>query len=34
MGLGGVPLSTYDPNKLHPWTRDCIFWLKQQGFVK
>ena len=33
-GLGGVPYSTYDPAKLHPWTRDCIFWLKDQGFVK
>jgi acetyl esterase/lipase len=30
-GRGG---STYDPAKLHPWTSDCIFWLKQQGFVK
>jgi acetyl esterase/lipase len=18
----------------HPWTRDCLFWLKLQGFVK
>ena len=18
----------------HPWTRDCLFWLKSQGFVK
>jgi acetyl esterase/lipase len=33
-GLGGRPLSTYDPAKLHPWTSDCLFWLKQQGFVK
>jgi acetyl esterase/lipase len=33
-GLGGVPYSVYDPAKMHPWTRDCIFWLQQQGFVK
>jgi acetyl esterase/lipase len=33
-GLGGVPYSRYDPATLHPWTRDCIFWLKQQGIVK
>lgn len=33
-GLGGVPYSKFDPAKLHPWTRDCIFWLKQYGFVK
>lgn len=33
-GLGGKPYAHYDPGQLHPWTRDCIFWLKQQGFVK
>lgn len=33
-GLGGVPYSKYDPATLHPWTRDCIFWLKQHDFVK
>jgi acetyl esterase/lipase len=31
IGLGSREL---DPNKFHPWTRDCIFWLKVQGFVK
>jgi acetyl esterase/lipase len=31
IGLGN---KTYEPGKLHPWTRDCEFWLKQQGFVK
>ncbi len=31
IGLGRKDL---DPGKLHPWTRDCSFWLKQQGLVK
>jgi len=22
------------PDKLHPWTRDCIYWLKLHGFVQ
>jgi acetyl esterase/lipase len=29
MGLGS---RTYDPSHWHPWTRDCRFWLKEQGF--
>lgn len=31
VGLGG---KDGDPAKLHPWTRDCAFWLTQQGFAK
>ena len=31
IGLGS---KVYDPEKSHAWTRDCIFWLKQRGFVK
>lgn len=31
IGLGSKEL---DPEKLHPWTRDCAFWLKEQGFTK
>jgi acetyl esterase/lipase len=31
IGLGSKEL---DPEKLHPWTKDASFWLKQQGFVK
>ncbi len=31
LGLGSLE---YDPAKWHPWTRDCIFWLKEQGWVK
>ena len=31
LGLGSKP---YDPAKWHPWTQDCAFWLKQQGFAK
>jgi acetyl esterase/lipase len=31
MGLGS---HDYDPAKFHPWTKDCSFWLKEQGFVK
>jgi len=34
IGLGFQPYSEYDRAKLHPWTRDCEFWLKQQGFAK
>lgn len=35
-GRHGIGLGTrdYEPGKTHPWTRDCIFWLKQRGFVK
>lgn len=32
MGLG---IREYAPDKIsrmHPWTEDCIYWLKQQGF--
>ena len=31
IGLGN---KEYDPEKLHPWTRDCAFWLKERGFAK
>jgi acetyl esterase/lipase len=31
IGLGDKNL---DPAKMHPWTKDCAFWLKEQGFVK
>jgi acetyl esterase/lipase len=31
IGLGS---STFVPEKLHPWTRDCTFWLGQHGFLK
>ena len=30
LGLG----NRKDPTKWHPWTKDCSFWLKQQGFAK
>ena len=35
-GAHGIGLGShhYDPSKWHPWTHDCIFWLKAQGFVK
>ena len=35
-GAHGLALgsSNYDPTKWHPWTKDCLFWLKRQGFVK
>lgn len=32
LGLGGKPF-TPDAT-LHPWTRDCAFWLHERGFVK
>lgn len=31
LGLGS---RDYDPAKWHPWTKDCIFWLKARGFAK
>ena len=31
IGLGST---NYDPAKWHPWTHDCIFWLKTQGFAR
>ena len=31
MGLG---TTQWNPEKRHPWTRDCIFWLQVQGFAK
>ena len=34
MGLGFIVYSPYEPGKLHPWTKDCAFWLKQHQFAK
>ncbi len=31
LGLGTRQLN---PEKRHPWTRDCIFWLQAQGFAR
>lgn len=31
IGLGSKEI---DLAKLHPWTRDCAFWLGEQGFLK
>jgi len=35
-GRHGIGLGSkdYDPEKAHRWTHDCIFWLRQRGFVK
>ncbi len=35
-GMHGLGLGTRDwqPEKRHPWTRDCAFWLKERGFAK
>lgn len=35
-GPHGLGLGTRDwqPEKRHPWTRDCEFWLKERGFGK
>lgn len=30
MGLGS---RNADPEKLHPWTKDLVFWLKAQGWI-
>lgn len=34
MGLGFKVYSPYDPAKLHPWTKDCLYFLKTHEFVK
>ena len=31
LGLGS---RDWTPEKRHPWTGDCLYWLKAQGFVK
>jgi acetyl esterase/lipase len=33
-GLGFIPYDKYVQGKLHPWTRNCEYWLKEQGFMK
>ncbi len=35
-GPHGLGLGTRDwkPEKRHPWTRDCAFWLQAQGFAR
>jgi acetyl esterase/lipase len=35
-GPHGIGLGSRDgkPDQRHPWTRDCEFWLKAQGFAK
>ena len=33
MGLGFKVYSPYEPEKLHPWAKDLVFWLKQQKFA-
>jgi acetyl esterase/lipase len=33
-GAHGLGLGGKDEAKMHPWSRDCLFWLKEQGWVK
>ena len=35
-GPHGLGLGTreWNPEKRHPWTADCVFWLRAQGFAK
>jgi acetyl esterase/lipase len=33
-GLGFKVYAPYKANELHPWTSNCLFWLKQRGFLK
>jgi acetyl esterase/lipase len=35
-GPHGLGLGTreWNPEKRHPWTADCVFWLRVQGFAK
>jgi acetyl esterase/lipase len=30
----GLGHKTYEPGKLHPWTDDCVFWLRQHGYAR
>jgi acetyl esterase/lipase len=30
----GLGTGVWNPEKRHPWTRDCVFWLKVQGFAR
>lgn len=30
----GLGVREYDPAKFLPWTRDCAYWLKENGFAK
>ncbi len=30
----GLGTGNWDPSKRHPWTADCVYWLKVQGFAK
>jgi acetyl esterase/lipase len=30
----GLGTSDWQPERRHPWTRDCLVWLKVQGFAK
>jgi len=32
LGLGSKPFTT--DASLHPWTRDCAFWLRERGFAR
>lgn len=34
MGLGGGSKTKPDAAHMHPWTADCIFFLKEHGFIK
>ncbi len=35
-GPHGLGLGTrqWDPEHRHPWTQDCVYWLRVQGFIK
>ena len=33
-GAHGLGLGAVEDDKMHPWTRDCLFWLKTRNFLK
>ena len=33
-GRHGLGLDGTEEEKMHPWSKDCLFWLKVQGFLK
>jgi hypothetical protein len=34
MGLGVRDYKSQATTNLHPWATDCLYWLKEHGFVK
>tara|TARA_A100001037_G_scaffold272765_1_gene269162 strand:- start:1217 stop:1402 length:186 start_codon:yes stop_codon:yes gene_type:complete len=33
-GRHGIGLGSREPARMHPWTRNLVFWLKERKFIK